>query len=319
MPGMFKRKTAEGLHVRIFICKDVLEAIFDECDKHNVDETGGRIIGYYQYYDGTLNIDACGLIGPGPNARRSSTSFFQDGEYQEAIFRKIEVRHPDIEHLGNWHTHHVNGLNMLSLGDVDTYKRIVNHEKHNTDFFYALLVVAKTHSYYSRKRYGVKHFLLRRGGSLVYEVPSSQVKIVERRPISIDKGEEKVSEDSSLSDAFLHNHRTIKDIRSRDEEVMSYMYPDLKPFFSKQTKSLYWKGKLTLINDASVELLMLESINEAKPSYSITLTGLDGQHFQCRQLYLKRTFDSAWRAVWSFERDLNHEIFDAAKNKNLPK
>lgn len=314
---MFKRKNIEGLHVRISICKDVIEAIFDECDKYNVDETGGRIIGYCQYHDAKLNIDACGLIGPGPNARRSSTSFFQDGEYQEAIFRKIEAQHPDIEHLGNWHTHHVNGLNMLSSGDIDTYKRIVNHEKHNTDFFYALLVVAKTHSYYSRKRYVVKHFLLRRGESLIYEIPSSKVKIVKNHPVFIDKTKEEALKENSISDTLLYNHPTVTNIRSRDREVMSYMCPDLKPFFSKQTRSLYWKGKLTLINDTSVELLMLESLNEARPSYSITFTGLGGQHFQCRQLYLKRTFDSAWKAICSLERDLNHEIFGAAKNKRL--
>lgn len=140
---MFKRKKIKDIRIRITICKDVLEAIFDECDKHNVDETGGRILGYYQYQNEVLNIEACGLIGPGPNARRSSTSFFQDGAYQEEIFRKIETEFPDIEHLGNWHTHHVNGLDTLSSGDIVTYKKIVNHTKHNTDFFYALLVVAK--------------------------------------------------------------------------------------------------------------------------------------------------------------------------------
>ena len=42
-----------------------------------------------------------------------------------------------IEHLGNWHTHHVNGYPNLSGGDVATYRRIVNHELHNLDFFYA--------------------------------------------------------------------------------------------------------------------------------------------------------------------------------------
>ena len=66
---MFKRKKIEGFHIKISICKDVLEAIFDECDKNNIDETGGRIVGYYQQGDNKLNIKACGLIGPGPNAQ----------------------------------------------------------------------------------------------------------------------------------------------------------------------------------------------------------------------------------------------------------
>ena len=36
----------------------------------------------------TLLIRALGVIEPGPNARRSPTSFFQDGEYQTEVFRQ---------------------------------------------------------------------------------------------------------------------------------------------------------------------------------------------------------------------------------------
>ena len=57
------------------------------------------------------------MLEPGPNAQRSPTYFFQDGDHQEKLFRAIEASHPDIEHLGNWHTHHVNGYPTLSGGD----------------------------------------------------------------------------------------------------------------------------------------------------------------------------------------------------------
>ena len=81
-----------------------------------------------------------GVIEPGPEARRTRTSFFQDGDYQTEVFRRLEEQDPAIEHLGYWHTHHVNGYPRLSGGDVATYRRIVNHELQNLDFFYALLV-----------------------------------------------------------------------------------------------------------------------------------------------------------------------------------
>jgi hypothetical protein len=307
MSGVFNRKRIKSPKVNISICRDILEVIFNECDHSDIDETGGRIVGYYSQHNNKLNIKACGLIGPGPNARSSPTSFFQDGEYQESIFRKIEDKYPEIEHLGNWHTHHVNGLSTLSSGDIDTYTRIVNHEKHNTDFFYALLVVAKNKGFHNRDRYLVKHFLLKRGDSSVHEIPSSMVRITEEPPAFIDKVE-------TINLPAVSNAVTINNNRAIDKEFISEMYPELKPFFSKKAKSLYWRGKLNLIDNTSVELFVLESIDEGKPSYSVTLSASSAQLFQCHHPYLNRSFDSAWKAIYSLERDLNREIFLKTKN-----
>ena len=71
---------------------------------------------------------------PGARARAS----FRTANYQTEVFRRLEAKDPSIEHLGNWHTHHVNEYPTLSAGDVATYRRIVNHDLHNLDFFYAL-------------------------------------------------------------------------------------------------------------------------------------------------------------------------------------
>src|SRR5713226_5747036 len=144
---MFRsKKTA----VSISIARGALESIFDECDQYDIDETGGRLIGNYRQKGAKYEIQVLGVLGPGPNARRSPTSFFQDGEYQERVFRAVERDHPNLEHLGNWHTHHVNGLQTLSGGDRETYHATVNHHNHNTDFFYALLVTRKTPHHHSR-------------------------------------------------------------------------------------------------------------------------------------------------------------------------
>jgi len=279
---MFKKRKIEGLDVKISICRDVLEAIFDECDRNSVDETGGRIIGYCCQQDNKLNIEVCGLIGPGPNARKSPTSFFQDGEYQETIFRKIEAKYPKVEHLGNWHTHHVNGLSVLSSGDIGTYKRVVNHEKHNTDFFYALLVVAKSHALCNQERYTVKHFLFKRGSPSVCEIPNSQVKFTKEPAVFIDnlKADQKIFEKETIQVPFTSSPPTANIIRARDKEVISEMYQGVKTFLSKQSSSLYWRGQLGLIDNTSVEILVLESINENKLSYSIALTSSSAQLFQ---------------------------------------
>src|SRR6266571_4667033 len=126
---MFRSKHPK---IDISIPRKALEAIFDECDRHDIDETGGRIIGMYKKKGRDYAVDVLGVIGPGPNARRSPTSFFQDGEYQERVFRTVQRDHPNLEHLGNWHTHHVNGLQTLSGGDRETYHATVNHHKENT-------------------------------------------------------------------------------------------------------------------------------------------------------------------------------------------
>src|SRR6267378_5258535 len=172
---MFRSKHPK---VAISIPRKALEAIFDECDRHDVDETGGRIIGSYHKKGRDYEIDVLGVIGPGPDARRSPTSFFQDGDYQERVFRAVEKHHPNLEHLGNWHTHHVNGLQTLSGGDRETYHATVNHHKHNTDFFYALLVTRKNP--HRDRRYEVKHFLLFRGDDTIREIEESQINILDQ-------------------------------------------------------------------------------------------------------------------------------------------
>ena len=144
-----------------------LMTVFDECDSFTDDETGGRVIGTYRETRGELTIEVTGIIEPGPSARRSRVSFFQDGPYQEGIFRQIEQQHPEIEHLGNWHTHHVNGLPHLSGGDITTYTRTVDHKNHNTSFFYALLVIAKNAGATGLSRYVIKHYVFHRGGEHV--------------------------------------------------------------------------------------------------------------------------------------------------------
>ena len=130
-------------NVNLVIPRSALEIVFDECDRYNADETGGRILGTFENRGNFLTISVTGIIEPGPNAQRTATYFKQDGHYQEQVFRQVEEREPSIEHLGNWHTHHVNGLKHLSGGDIETYRRTVEHQNHNTDFFYALLVTEK--------------------------------------------------------------------------------------------------------------------------------------------------------------------------------
>jgi hypothetical protein len=157
----------------ISIPRPILEGIFDECERFALEETGGRLLGFYTWRGTDLHIDVKALLPAGPNARRSQVSFFQDGEYQEKLFRAVEKKHPSINHLGNWHTHHCNGLRTLSQGDCETYRKNVNSPNHAIDFFYALLITHGTPD--EQMRYGIRHFVFVRHANDFVEVPTHHV------------------------------------------------------------------------------------------------------------------------------------------------
>lgn len=312
---MFKPKR---LSFQITIAKGALESIFDECDLYDSHETGGRLIGAYKKTDDGLDIKLLGVIGPGPEAQRSAVSFFQDGAYQEGVFRKIEEAHPDVEHLGNWHTHHCNGLATLSQGDHTTYHRIVNHEKHNTDFFYALLVVKKNHS--GNQRYQIKHFIFHRNDSRVDEVPASHVRVVDGPLWWAGNAAPSTTKNDS------HHHPKLAAVpgpvpdpapnaqRAKDQEFFSDFYPHLKALFSKSAGVLYWQGPMALIDGSRVELLVMENAGNSAPSYSIKVNSPDeGALREVLDLYKGRQFESARHAVMQLRDNLNHLLFTQRK------
>ena len=272
----------------------VLESIFDDCDRYDHDETGGRIVGEFRRAaDGSLAVTVTGVIEAGPNAQRSSTSFFQDGDYQADIFRQIESVHPEVEHLGNWHTHHVNGFPSLSGGDIATYRRIVNHEKHNLDFFYALLVVSR-----------VRHYILLRGDDAVYEVHPAKVILTRDAPVWPLESRPEPSDTNSL-----HSNK----VRTWDSATIPDLFPSLRPYWSKRAGTLYWKGELELFDGSSVNV----TVPEIYPS-------LEDREFSCYQVLAKnvpsacmgvyeefseRQFMSATQAINAFERELNRSLY----------
>lgn len=300
---MFKSKQPS---YKITIAKGALEAIFDECDQYDSHETGGRLIGTYRKDGNHFEINLRGVIGPGPRAERSAVYFLQDGEYQEKVFRQIEAEHADVEHLGNWHTHHCNGLATLSHGDHGTYHRIVNHEKHNTDFFYALLVVKKNHG--GSQRYQIKHFFFHRDNARVDEVTSSNVRIVDE-PVWWANN----SQHSTAKTLVVQRHRAPTEVpnaqRVIDQEFFADFYPHLKVMFSKSLGTLYWKGPVALIDASRVEILVMETVEDTTPSYSITVNAPDRSLEELLDLYKGRKFESARHAVVQLRDNLNHRLF----------
>jgi len=292
--------------VTVSVRASALQSIFDECDRYDHDETGGRILGVCRRTrGGSLHIDVSAVIEPGPNARRSSSSFFQDGDYQAQVFRRLETVHPEIEHLGNWHTHHVNGFPTLSSGDIATYQRIVNHENHNLDFFYALLVVAREPRRQGLERYRMRHYILFRGDQNVYEIAPADVVITKDPTIWPVEHEAEASTVESSHDVA---------VRARDKDMIRELFPELRPYFSKRANTFYWKGLIRLIDDTIVQVTIPEMTDgppHEEVHYRVAAKNVPSPCTEVAEQLTKRQFASATQAIVGFQQQLNQTLYRA--------
>jgi hypothetical protein len=295
--------------VEITIHRAALESVFDECDRYDDDETGGRLVGEYTVgWRRKLSINVSGLIGPGPKAKRNATYLMQDGDYQEKVFRALEEQHPKIEHLGNWHTHHMNGYPTLSSGDRQTYHRIVNHKKHNTDFFYALLVTTRNVGKAGLDRYNIKHFMVFRDDPKEHEIPPSHVRVVDRPLIGAHEHQADASKVST-------NASPLAEQRVRDSEFFGMLQPELRPFRSKDGGGVYWRGPITLIDNSRAQVVVAEVEEGGEASYAVTFKTEHALPEPVADNYASRRFRSAREAVLLLERDLNRAIYRAESER----
>lgn len=296
--------------IQVEIAGEVLENIFQECDRYDHDETGGRVVGHFAVEGGTLVVRAAGLIEAGPNARRTSTSFFQDGDYQTEVFRRLEAEDASIEHLGNWHTHHVNGYPRLSQGDVATYRRVVNHELHNLDFFYALLVTHRNKGRTGLDRYSVRHYVLFRGEDTVHEIRPIDVRVTHEKKISQKEGNA-VNQIRGRHSAERHGAERAVEIRAHDQRVLGVLCPLMQPRMSSQTGTFFWKGSVPLIDGSTIEVKIVEVEDEGKLHYHPVVANVsEGLAELC-----ETPFQSASHAVRALESRMNGEIYQSTKKK----
>lgn len=288
-------------NVLVTLPKAALEVVFDECDRYDADETGGRVLGTYEQRGGKLFISVSGIIEPGPRARRTAVSFFQDGAYQEKVFRQIEEREPSIEHLGNWHTHHVNGYPNLSGGDIETYRRTVEHQNHNTKFFYALLVVAKHASKDSLSRYAFKNYVFRRGDTHIYEVDRRAVKIVDA-PLVWPHSPARQAPGPTVGARPEKN-------RFYDQEMLRDFFPEVLPYMSKQL-GVYWRGPVELIDRSRIEVVVMEDARAPDLSYAVALRNPPRALADVAEQIARATFPSARVGLLEAERVCNRALHE---------
>ena len=296
--------------IQVEIAGEVLESVFEECDRYDHDETGGRVVGHFSIDRGTLVVRAAGVIEPGPNARRTSASFFQDGDYQTEVFRRLEAKDPLIEHLGNWHTHHVNGYPTLSAGDVATYRRIVNHHLHNLDFFYALLVTNRNEGRTGLDRYAIRHYVLFRGEDDVHEIRPIDVRVTDG-PRIWPKEVGDSNDGPGAGGAEGNGSRGIVEVRARDKSVLGVLCPSMEPRLSSRTGTFFWKGSLPLIDGSAIEIKVAEVEDDSGLLYyPIISNASDDVAELC-----ETPFPSASHAVRALESRMNREIYESATKR----
>ena len=206
-------------------------------------------------------------------------------------------------------THHINGYATLSGGDKTTYFKTVNHEKHNTDFFYALLVVSKNHG--GNPRYAVKHFIFRRGDDTIYEIPAKEVRLVDTPALCPRAMAERAE---PRDPPPQHGRPTAANPqRAKDQEFFADFYPGLKALLSKDSGAPYWKGALPLVDGSCAEVVAMEDPGDKAQSYSIATSLKNPVIADVLAQYKERKFPSARHAVLHLELDLNQALYRARK------
>lgn len=156
MQGLMKTRSPRefgdrALPVQVLMDRKLYSYIATELANRPDVEEGGKYVGYL-LSPSDPRLASLGLasdtpafvvtdfLPSGPKAVRTAVELLPDGEFQEALFRRLERIDPTIEHLGTWHSHHCNGLQTLSAGDLAGYRRTVNRVEYRPDYFLASLV-----------------------------------------------------------------------------------------------------------------------------------------------------------------------------------
>jgi len=97
-----------------------------EASDHEPQETGGILMGYY---DMNEDVVVTNVIGPGPRAVHSPTTFKPDYAWQRGeVARVYEEQNRFVTYLGDWHSH-PGAQADLSDRDRETLGRIAKSEE----------------------------------------------------------------------------------------------------------------------------------------------------------------------------------------------
>jgi hypothetical protein len=159
---------------KIVFDRHVFDYILTEIQRYPTSEEGGKYIGYIESAeqnrskDRDYRIVITDFLPGGPKATRTAVEFLPDGDFQENLFRQAERKDHNVEHVGTWHSHHCNGLNRLSGGDIEGYFKTVNKAAYRPEVLVASLVKHVPRN--SRDSNWIDHFLFVRNHEGFYKI-----------------------------------------------------------------------------------------------------------------------------------------------------
>lgn len=167
---------------RLWLSPEAVQQIISFATAAVPEETGGVLMGYVTLADSRGRRDAVvtDLIGPGPGARASPTSFEPDSAWQIEQIEKVYRRHNRrVSYLGDWHTH-PGGRAMPSRRDKDTLASIAAYSPARCpEPIMAILGGDLTHGF----RLGVSQYVKTADSSAKFGRPSARVRAIRWREL----------------------------------------------------------------------------------------------------------------------------------------
>ncbi|MBK8945342.1 MAG: hypothetical protein IPM32_08745 [Ignavibacteriae bacterium] len=194
------------------ISDEVFDRIYYTVSSSDVEE-GGKLIGNISKINNHFEINVESYIDSGINDSKSKTHLYPDWNYQEKVFKTIELFDDKVNHIGSWHSHHCNGLGELSTGDIRSYFSDVNNPNYILDFFLAILVTNVT-----KNQLLIRYYLFIRGENTFFEIKQKYIRKT--------KVKNKVTEllkffntltNSKLESNFQHNELLTRNIQPVDD------------------------------------------------------------------------------------------------------
>jgi hypothetical protein len=124
----------EAIGAKIIIYQSELDRIAGWAASHPRTETGGDVFGYRTRSGVPI---AAVALGPGPLARHEATAFLQDMDFLKRKGKALNQSH-GLQYIGEWHSHHLLGLDRPSAGDCSTVAAIF--ERNPFDDFFLCIV-----------------------------------------------------------------------------------------------------------------------------------------------------------------------------------
>ena len=111
-----------GSQFKVLIYEKELSRIAGWVEEYPNLETGGDLFGFWTHTSAPV---VQFVLGPAPESRHNSTSFYQGRDYLIRAGEVLRKRH-GLQHIGEWHSHHQLGLAVPSSGDEQTVFRALD-------------------------------------------------------------------------------------------------------------------------------------------------------------------------------------------------